>query len=487
MENEKLKSILYLIALVIVSTICIQVYWNYKNYQINKQQLINDVQISLDNATNGYYEDLAKHTSKFTFNYDDISSETSDSLDLKKIDSLIVNPMRNITVIKGFSMDSISQDFESHNVSSHSYHTFLDSIKIEDTTLTNKLPSLMELTSKVFFSITNDTIKLKKIDSLLKIEFNRKKIDIDYGLTYKAPNDSIQTLNNLVIKKATLNTLTKSTFLPDNAQLKIHFKNETKIILKRILSGILLSTLLVLAVISCLFYMLKVINRQKQIAEIKNDLISNITHEFKTPIATISVALESINSFNVINDKEKTKKYIQTSSNQLNKLNTMVEKLLETATLDSENLELTKENTNLVALLEQLIEKHNIAVKTAPITLETTAKEIIASIDRFHFENAVNNIIDNAIKYGGDKIWIEIEQNNNASQILISDSGKTLNQETKKRIFEKFYRVPKGNTHDVKGFGIGLFYTKQIIDKHNGTVTVSLKNNTTFKITIPNG
>ena len=141
--------------------------------------------------------------------------------------------------------------------------------------------------------------------------------------------DSIQRLNQ--IDKASLSTISKSAYLPKGSTLKVHFKNETKTILKRILSGILISILLVLAVISCLFYLLTIIKRQKQLAEVKNDLISNITHEFKTPIATISVALESIKNFNVIDDKEKTKTYLEMSNTQLSKLNVMVEKLLETA------------------------------------------------------------------------------------------------------------------------------------------------------------
>ena len=128
------------------------------------------------------------------------------------------------------------------------------------------------------------------------------------------------------------------------------------------LSGILLSLLLSIAIISCLFYLLKTIKHQKQIAEVKNDLISNITHEFKTPISTIGVALESIKNFNVIDDKEKTKSYLEMSSTQLNKLNVMVEKLLETATLDSEDLDLNKDEIDIVVLISALLEKHKISL-----------------------------------------------------------------------------------------------------------------------------
>ena len=110
------------------------------------------------------------------------------------------------------------------------------------------------------------------------------------------------------------------------------------------------------------------------------------------------------------------------------------------------------------------------------------------NVDVFHFENALNNILDNAVKYGGNKITIQLNATESKFEINISDNGKTLTSADKERIFEKFYRIPKGNTHDVKGFGIGLYYTKKIIDKHNGIIGLDMsKNQTTFKIKLPNG
>jgi signal transduction histidine kinase len=224
------------------------------------------------------------------------------------------------------------------------------------------------------------------------------------------------------------------------------------------------------------------------LAEVKNDLISNITHEFKTPIATIGVALESISNFNAIEDKEKTKKYINMSAAQLDKLNIMVEKLLETATLDSDNLELNKESIDLVELLNALVNRYKIQFPEKEFNTSFKVESLNSNIDVFHFENALNNILDNALKYGGDMISIDLATKEKSLDILISDNGNTLTKANKERIFEKFYRVPKGNTHDVKGFGIGLYYAKTIIDKHNGSIALELNNNlTTFKITLPNG
>ena len=250
----------------------------------------------------------------------------------------------------------------------------------------------------------------------------------------------------------------------------------------------MISSILVLAVISCLFYLLKIIRNQKQLAEVKNDLISNITHEFKTPIATIGVALESISNFNGIDDKEKTKKYINMSSDQLNKLNLMVEKLLETATLDSDNLSLNKELININDLLNSLLNRYSIQFPNKTFNLNLMVENLMAKVDAFHFENAVNNILDNAVKYGGDIISITLLSKGENFDITIADNGNSIDKTNKSRIFEKFYRIPKGNTHDVKGFGIGLYYTKTIVEKHNGSINLDLSNNlTSFKITLPNG
>ena len=506
MNDARYKWLLYVILIVILSTIGIQVYWNYKNYKINKQQLINDVQVSLDNAVDSYYTNLAEHgaiggftlqsSSKdslfdTSFEIDSLFNQIPKDYDLKlnkNAKHLARKSILKHTHTKSSDLDSIRIESVFHNPDSIVSDSIkfgvkwlkeidVDSFNIKDITL---------LTSKVFISITRDSLSLKNIDSLLKSELSRKKLNIVYGLKFESRGLETQKLEKINTSQLTTNS--KSPFLPRGSSLSIHFSNETKIILKRILTGVLISTLLILAVIGCLFYLLQIIRNQKQLADVKNDLISNITHEFKTPIATISVALESLKSFNVIDDKKKTKTYLDMSSEQLTKLNVMVEKLLETATLDSENLELHKNPINVIDLLNTIVAKHQIQTESVTINFDPKQTILDVEVDVFHFENAINNIIDNAIKYGGNQIWIEISQTSFSFTISISDSGNSLNKVNKDQIFEKFYRVSKGNTHNVKGFGIGLYYTKKIIEKHNGTIQLNLKKtHTTFKMTLPNG
>lgn len=507
MNDSRYKITLYFIAVVILSTIAIQVYWNYKNYLINKQQLINDVQISLDKAVDDYYAQLAERTT-IGFAFDSLSGNKAfkngtfetiiASIDdshkkFKSLDSLEFETIEGVSVFKGLRADSLilKPDFKKRQLTDSHIHEILNGKPSNDSL---KFRHIEKLTSKIVISFSNDSLALKEFDTLIKSELKRKNLDVAYWISFKRLNRPERIWPKLSesdsipheAKVDLLRTTSKSTFLPKGSTLTLFFTNETQIILKRILGGILISTLLVLAVISSLFYLLKIIQRQKQLAEVKNDLISNITHEFKTPIATIGVALESIKNFNTIEDKEKTKRYLDLSSGQLSKLNTMVEKLLETATLDSDSLNLNIESINIVELIQHLVDKHKMQANGKTIKFVAESDMIEAHVDEFHFENAINNILDNAIKYGGDIIKVSVEENSFAFTVSISDNGNTITKANKERVFEKFYRIPKGNTHDVKGFGIGLYYTKKIIEKHGGSIHVDLTNtNTIFKVTMP--
>ncbi len=514
MKSKRYTYILYTIAFVTIVTIAIQVYWNYNNYLNNKQQLINDVQISLDKAVDDYYAALAERTTIGVFLegrsqknalekggtldnfFKKIDSVDKKGVTFKSLDSFDFGNTENIMVLKGLAVDSMNTIKERENPT---LPLDIAKEKIDSLKLNGEFPKRDDfefLTSKIIVSITNDTLNVKQVDSFLVQEFARKNINIDHKLYYQKPEKKFHfpTKKKQPVKVSLrdssniLFTSSKSSFLPKGSRLDIEFSNTTFTILKRSFGGILISLLLVSAVISCLFYLLKIIKRQKQLAEVKNDLISNITHEFKTPIATIGVALESINSFNAIDDTEKTKKYINMSSGQLEKLNLMVEKLLETATLDSESLNLNKEETDLIGLLQNLKQKYQFQNSEKTFQLQYNVEPIVVKVDPFHFENALNNILDNAVKYGGNLISIDATESKNGYQISVSDNGTNLTENQAKYIFEKFYRVPKGNTHDVKGFGIGLYYTKSIIEKHGGTITVATSNGlTTFKINIPNG
>ncbi|MBG7631639.1 MAG: two-component sensor histidine kinase, partial [Bacteroidetes bacterium] len=332
MNKQNYKWVVYFISITIITTIAVQVYWNYREYQINKQNLISTVQLSLDNSVEAYFANLTR-SGIITFNSPDSNNTTKQTDTIivstgsrhgfrKKIDSTLQNLAKK---------DSLSKPIIIKNLRNDSYPFFTP-----DENFPKNLDSLI---SKVVVSISRDTLDLVKLNSHLSKELERNNIDVTYGLkfTYNKwiSKDSIvkktKELNLKNIPEKHLKTISKSTFLHRN-KLELFFTNETATLLRASFISILLSLLLSISIISSLVYLLKTIYKQKQLAEVKNDLINNITHEFKTPIATISTALEALKNFNALNDKTKSEKYISMANLQVNKLNMMVEKILETAT-----------------------------------------------------------------------------------------------------------------------------------------------------------
>ena len=478
MNTKKYRWILYFITLTVITTITVQVYWNYQNYLQNKQHVANEIQLSLDNAIEEYFADITK---KSRIGFLDTTSNISNRT--KKLE-VFFSKVNLDTILQGKSSSKRIKKINSGVLGVDSNH--LSAIKIFKGKSVDSIENLEGFANKIMISISQDSIEYKKIDSLLKKQLSNKNIVVDYRLKH-------YTGDSIIFKSHANNTIlnwkgvySKSTFLKNNEKFRILFKDSSFEALKRSSTGILLSLLLSLTIISCLFYLLKIINKQKQLAEIKNDLISNITHEFKTPITTVSAALEAINTFNAIDDKEKTKTYLNISTLQLKKLHHMVEKLLETATLDSEKLLLQKEEVDVVEMLRNIVSKSELHSENKNIHFVSNQSSLLISLDPFHFENAISNLIDNAIKYGGNEIEIHVNNVLDALEITVADNGNEIEKNQREKIFDKFYRIPKGNTHNVKGFGIGLFYTKKIIEKHNGKIQLlSNVNNTIFKITLP--
>lgn len=509
MNTKKYRWLLYTITLTIVATIAVQVYWNYKNYQQNKQRVVNEIQLSLDNALEEYFADLVK-TDFLTINGKKIDSIYSNiaipkkSFFKRKFIGSNSNKKQNIdTPFNKYSIEVNATSLKLNDSLFRHAQIIDGSNKIKNKKIFSDIELIGEIGSSdsinlfnnlrtIYISVSNDSTNYQKLDSILKNQLKNKNLKIDYSLNHfkgdslffnsKGNNVIFNSNNNLSWR----NIRSKSTYLKNNEQFNVLFKDSSFEALKRSSTGILLSFLLSIAIISCLFYLLKIINKQKELAEIKNDLISNITHEFKTPITTVSAALEAIGTFNALDDKKRTKKYLSISSLQLKKLHQMVEKLLETATLDSAKLLLQKETIDVVALVKNASLKDEFISTEKSIEFNAIKEKLLIDIDPFHFENAISNLIDNAIKYGGNKIEVHLNIVLNNLEITIADNGNDIEKNQRDKIFDKFYRIPKGNTHNVKGFGIGLYYTKKIIEKHEGEIRlIPNSSNTIFKITLP--
>jgi two-component system phosphate regulon sensor histidine kinase PhoR len=504
MDTKKQHWTLYSITATIVLTIAVQLYWNYNNYLDNKQRVKNEIQSSLDTAIDEYYTDLSKSNFFTIIDYDSINSKSSFLKDFWNEDINSSKSKVSISSIKIssdysgdedvstipkildsiFITDTIEFQFNDKKVTSKTstkYQSEIKRFKINSDSL-----KFLKGIQSVAIALNNDEINFTRLDSIFTNQLSKKGIKTPHYLVLLEKDIKVRGSNKAEDIELSLFSNSKSTFLRPNQNLRAYYEDPTIEALKKSSTGILLSLLLSLSVIFCLIYLLKIISTQKELAKIKNDLINNITHEFKTPIATISTAIEAIESFNVTDNKEKTRQYAAISAFQLKKLHQMVEKLLETATLDSESLLLQKEPTNIVDLIAKITKKFELLTKKN-INFTTNIDSKILKIDRFHFENAISNLVDNAIKYGGDSIEVTLNSVLNVTEISVADNGKGIDKSQQERIFDKFYRVPKGNTHDVKGFGIGLYYTQKIIEKHNGSINVSSSfDNTIFKLQIPN-
>lgn len=507
MKKGKFKATIYLICFTVLVTVGIQVYRNVQNYNLNKERFINDIQVALDNSVESYYATLAKND-LIILSADDIVSSGGASVKSVfngKMDFTWKNDTFHTKKHKGAS----HFDFQFSDTTPPKNTFSINSIRITTDTIPDlsgfystsatgigkfggptkgdsvTIRRIEDLTKKVMISLIRDSIDFESLNKGLKKELGRKQLALDYTLKH-FKNDSIKgEYGTEKDAQYSLATFSNSTFLPRGQKLKMEFPNSSLIILRRGLADMLISLLISVAVIGSLLYLYRIINQQKQLAEIKNDLISNITHEFKTPIATVHSALEGIGNFNQENDPVKTAKYLDISAQQLKKLNLMVEKLLETATLDSEALNLRKEPVNLSQLLHTLIEKYKMVAREKCIKFTEQIKDSIIEADPFHLENALSNLIDNAVKYGGDEIIVSLAQSNGYMQVIVQDNGGFIEKSQRERVFDKFYRIPKGNQHDVKGFGIGLYYTKTIIEKHGGTINLVVKPQlTSFEVAI---
>jgi signal transduction histidine kinase len=520
MDIKKYQRTFYLITATIITTIAVQFYWNYKNYEENKRQVTNEIQLSLDNAIEEYFAKIAKEefttiinlteekgstssnneikfdsifrnspnfrkikslmkkdtsNKKPEFKITNISLTSDDLLDAKETDSIIKSMAKEFPLKQKKSKQK-STNNRSNNFKYFSGKKSADSLK------------LIKYLNPIFLSVASSSIEYDQLDSLLKNQLDKKNIPLQFVFNHLKKDTVFYTSNDSLISKNLSKGITsKSTYLKKDEKFKLLYNNSNTEAIKRSSFGIFLSLLLSLAVISSLFYLLKIIKQQKALASIKNDLISNITHEFKTPIATVSAAIEALENFNVLEDKTKTQKYLSMSSVQLKKLHQMVEKLLETATLDSEQLILKKETIDIVETIEKLVIKYQFLHSKKEIHFSSNLKPIYLKVDHFHFDNVISNLIDNAVKYGGNIIEITINSVLNTTEISVADDGNGIDKNQQEKVFDKFYRVPKGNTHDVKGFGIGLYYSKKIIEKHEGTLQLSaVKNSTLFKINLPN-
>jgi two-component system phosphate regulon sensor histidine kinase PhoR len=276
-----------------------------------------------------------------------------------------------------------------------------------------------------------------------------------------------------------------------NYQLLVSFPQKKKFLFSEILAITLLSIVFTLIIIIAYANALHQLIKQRHISEIKTDFINNMTHEFKTPIATINLALDAIKNPKVIDDKEKVFRYLQMIRDENKRMHAQVENVLRISKLEKKELDITKENLDIQEIIEDAIEHVHLIIEDRGGVINThfDALRTSALLSDVHFTNLMVNILDNAIKYSPEAPEIDIYTENIKDSILIKvqDKGLGMSKVAQKRIFEKFYREHTGDIHNVKGHGLGLAYVKRIVEDHNGHIFVESEKGkgSTFIIKIP--
>ncbi|MCL4167820.1 UNVERIFIED_CONTAM: hypothetical protein GTU68_009421 [Idotea baltica] len=251
-----------------------------------------------------------------------------------------------------------------------------------------------------------------------------------------------------------------------------------------------ISLILILTVIYAFYYTINTIHKQKQLSEIKNDFINNMTHELKTPISTIQLACEALRDKDM-NSPESHETFVNMINEENNRLSGLVETVLKTAILDKGQLKLKKEEVDIIEIVNQVRGKFSLKISQlgGDIKFANDLPEMEFVGDYQHLTNVFQNLIDNAIKYTQEipKIHISTAKTIKNFIIKVTDNGIGISKENLEKIFEKLYRVPTGDLHNVKGFGLGLNYVKSIIELHGGNITVkSTKDKgSTFIISLP--
>ncbi len=250
------------------------------------------------------------------------------------------------------------------------------------------------------------------------------------------------------------------------------------------------SVILTLIISLTFSFTVYIVFKQRKLSEIKNDFINNMTHELKTPISTISLAAQMLKDTTISISPERLTSISRIIDDESKRLGFQVEKVLQTSIFEKGGIKLKFVPVDVHELIHAAVLNTKLKVKSKGGTIEDflNAKNPTVNVDEMHFTNVIYNLIDNAIKYSKDEPQIRIETVNTQKGIIIkiSDNGIGISKEHQKKVFEKFFRVPKGNVHDVKGFGLGLNYVKKIIDEHNAIIKVQseLGKGTTFQITL---
>jgi two-component system phosphate regulon sensor histidine kinase PhoR len=350
-----------------------------------------------------------------------------------------------------------------------------------------------QLSTNYFVVLVNGQVNSSVLGILISSEFEKRNItaDYEYGV-YDCQEQCMKGSDFKLHKvgKAVASLEQMPVWKNDGYYFAVQFSRIEANLISQM--GIwVFSSAVMLIVIFFFVYTLFVILKQKRLSEIQKDFINNMTHEFKTPLSTIAISSEVLRDPLITNTPERLLNYATIIQNETNRLKQHVERVLQMARLENSDVALKREKLDVHELIRDAVQNSALLLqeKNGEIDLQLNAERSWVIADKLHFTNVLFNLIDNAIKYNQQQPRLIISSGNNNGHIFIEvkDNGIGISEENQRKVFHQFYRVPTGNLHDVKGFGLGLNYVKLMVEAHKGKITVNsrLGEGSTFKIILP--
>ncbi len=527
MKHKRLILLIGSMSIAMSGLIAIQFLWIKQAYDVKQQQFQSAVSAALRKTIEKldrdeqivfitqsfddqqFWTDSIEHKNKPGLNY--FATEKIDSFISEKFEKLKFN-------IPVFDSTIIITDFSEHKPVYLKDRTIkLDSQKAKIHVLKDEVDSVNRILQ---IKLQQKSNQLKTTINRMAYEFNLNKKNLHHRLKPEELNEKLKTelkqagvqspYQYAVFMHDSVAPVYKSSnFKPEKQQnvfrtllfpndiigksdyLEISFPHSSPQILLSMIVPLTASGLFTICIVIIFIYSLLIIVRQKKIDDIKTDFINNMTHEFKTPLATISLASDAILNPEVIQSENQVRSFIQIIKEENKRMGRQVEKILEAALIDKHELELKPAIINIHSLLNTCTERFNLQCieKNAVMEKEFQAMNFHIMADEIHFGNALSNLIDNALKYTGNNPRIDIRTRNikNMLYIEIEDNGPGISKEAQTHIFDKFYRIPTGNIHNVKGFGLGLSYAKAIVDQSGGEIKLRSQEGkgSVFTIIIP--
>ncbi len=487
MKERYLQLLIAVSTVAIIGLIMIQVYWVNNTFTLREQDFASAVSKAMAN--------VSLKLEKEELNLLALQQTTASSVNISSQDdkSVILNyGMAGVDIVPAADSSSRVDSLVSFELSTRGLD---EGILSKSGILDDIMGGLFEL--EIYKGI-EERIDTSKLDSMLKSEFELKgiKAKFYYGVYNKLHQPEVIGPEALIYSENIVSAGYKAQLFPndpitDPNFLRLWFPNQSRYLLSRMWLMLATSAALLVVIMFLFSFSIRTIYRQKKLSEIKNDFINNMTHELKTPIATISLACEALHDPDMRKSERAVENYVGMIRDENKRLGILVENVLRTSVFEQGEMKLRLQPIDLHQTILQVIANIDIQVKKrhGEIITHLDASHAIIEGDQLHITNVVYNLIDNAIKYSENKPVVEIFTRDEVNGVAIAfrDFGIGISKENQAKVFDKLYRVPTGNIHNVKGFGLGLSYVKGVVEMHGGRAEVEseLKKGSTFTIHLP--